>query len=55
MPSPLKERYQIPDTLNPGNIEVRIPCDNMKVADTIVCSNFIVYCSKPDDLVVFAV
>ena len=40
MPSPLKERYQLPYTIN-GKTEyrTRLPCDDMKVADTIVCKN----------------
>jgi len=53
MPSPLKERYQVEDAA--GNISIRMPCDDMKVADTLVCENFDVYCTDPNDMVVFSV
>jgi hypothetical protein len=33
MPSPLKERYQTPN--GAGGWNTRLPCDDMKVADTI--------------------
>lgn len=33
MPSPLRERYQTSN--NAGGFETRLPCDDMKVADTI--------------------
>jgi len=49
MPSPLKERYQVPLNDGTGGFEVRMPCDDMKVADSIQCENFDVYCSDPND------
>ena len=39
MPTPIKERYQRTDT--------RLPCDDRKVADKIVCENFYVHCTDP--------
>jgi len=27
----------------------------MKVADTIVCDDYVAYCANPDDLVIFAI
>lgn len=41
MPSPIKERYQIDGV-------TRLPCDDRKVADTISCKNFFVYCTDPN-------
>lgn len=40
MPSPIKERYQIEGV-------TRLPCDDRKVADTITCEGFYVYCTDP--------
>ena len=51
MPSPLKERYQIPDPTSEDGFYTRLPCDDMKVADTIVCNDFFVYCTGPDDII----
>jgi len=48
MPEPLKGRYQ------EGNGVVRLPCDDMKVADSVVCDDFISYCAEPDDKILFA-
>jgi len=40
MPSPIRERYQI-DGVD------RLPCDDRKVADTLSCVDFEVYCMSP--------
>jgi hypothetical protein len=40
MPSPIKERYQIDGI-------TRLPCDDRKVADTLMCEEFFVYCTDP--------
>jgi len=53
MESPLKERYQIP-TGTGNNFDVRLPCDEMKLADTLKCDNMIAYCTSPNDKIVFA-
>ena len=47
LPSPLRERYHIG-----GNV-VRLPCDDMKVADSIVCDNYEVHCANPGDRIFF--
>ena len=44
MPSPLRERYQIEDSNEPNGFYVRLPCNDMKVADTILCEDFSAYC-----------
>jgi len=44
MPTPIKERYQI-------ECVTRLPCDDRKVADTIVCNEFFVYCTDPDQTI----
>jgi len=49
-PSPLKERYRVGAT---G--EVRLPCDDMKVADTVVCTDYVAHCTGPNDRVMFSV
>ena len=28
---------------------VRLPCDDMKVADSLKCEDMYVYCASPDD------
>ena len=38
MPEPIKSRYQIDSV-------TRLPCDDRKVADKIVCNDFFVYCT----------
>ena len=48
-PAPLRERYHI------GNNVVRLPCDDMKVADSINCSRFEVTCAEKDDIVIFQI
>ena len=53
MPSPLKEKFQALD--ENGDILETLPCDDTKVADTIVCEDYDVYCSDPDDLVIMAI
>jgi hypothetical protein len=40
MPSPIKERYQIDGV-------TRLPCDDRKVADTLNCEEFFVFCTDP--------
>lgn len=47
MPSPIKERYQKP--------EGRLPCDDQKVADTIICNDYVVHCTDPNDRIMFNV
>ena len=37
-----------------GEIETRLPCDDMKVADTLKCENLMVFCTNPNDKIVFA-
>jgi len=41
MPSPIKERYQIEGV-------DRLPCDDRKVADTLSCTDYEVYCMDPN-------
>jgi len=48
MPAPLKGRYQM------GNGVVRLPCDDQKVADSIVCTDFEAHCAEPGDRIFFA-
>lgn len=38
MPTPIKERYQLQGV-------TRLPCDDRKVADTVACDDFYVYCT----------
>lgn len=42
MPTPIKERYQFD-----GGV-TRLPCDDRKVADTIQCNDFYVYCTSAE-------
>jgi len=51
LPSPLRERYHVSNPVNPDEYDVQIPCDNMKVADTLVCDDYFVYCTSPDDMI----
>ena len=46
-PAVLKERYHIGDNV------VRLPCDDMKVADSIVCKDYEVHCASPGDRIFF--
>ena len=41
-PAPIVDRYQL------ANGSTRLPCDDMKVADTMVCNDYVVYCTDPD-------
>jgi len=50
MPSPMKERYQ-----TPNRNMARLPCDDRKVADTIVCTDYTVHCTDPNDRIMFNV
>jgi len=49
MPSPMKERYTL------SNGETRLPCDDRKVADTITCEDYVVYCTDPNDRIYLSV
>jgi len=49
MPTPIKERYQFD-----GGV-TRLPCDDRKVADTIQCNDFYVYCTSADQMINIAV
>jgi len=49
MPEPLKSRYQADD----GSI--RLPCDDMKVADSISCEKLFIYCADPMDKISFSI
>jgi hypothetical protein len=40
MPSPIKERYTIDGV-------TRLPCDDRKVADSLVCEKYFVFCTDP--------
>jgi hypothetical protein len=48
MPSPIRERYQFPIT---GPSLTRLPCDDRKVADTVVCKDYFIYCTDKSDRV----
>ena len=52
MPEPMKSRYKI---VEGGKTYHRIPCDDVKVADTLVCTDLTAYCTKPDDKVMFSI
>lgn len=52
-PSPMKERYQVKDPS--GAVNTRLPCNDMKVADTVKCENFVAYCTGPDDRITLTV
>ena len=39
------------DITSENGFKVEIPCDDMKVADTMICSDFYVYCTTPDDII----
>jgi hypothetical protein len=53
MPSPLKERYQVTDA--GGKTVTRLPCNDMKVADTVKCTDFVAHCTGPDDRITLAI
>jgi len=42
LPSPMKERYQTPSG-------VRLPCNDMKISDSMVCQDTYIYCTDPND------
>ena len=46
MPEPFKSRYQKTDG-------IYLPCDDMKVADSIVCKDFTAHCAEPEDRIIF--
>lgn len=48
MPTPIKERYQVDGV-------TRLPCDDRKVADTIDCKNFYVFCTAPEQKINLAI
>lgn len=52
LPSPMKERYQIQEN---GQTVTRLPCNDMKVADSVVCTGFTTHCTGPDDKITLAV
>jgi len=51
LPKPFKTRYQDPHSKVPG---VRLPCNDVMIADTIKCYDTDVYCSHPDDIFKFS-
>ena len=53
MPEPLKARYQIDN--GSGEVYTRIPCDDMKVADTLKCESLEAYCTGPNDKIMFSI
>lgn len=53
LPSPMKERYQVVDAS--GAVSTRLPCNDMKVADTVTCDNFVAYCTGPNDRITLTV
>ena len=54
---PFKSRYQVePYTINNKRYwKTRLPCDSMKVADTLVCNDFVAHCSDPNDKISFSI
>jgi hypothetical protein len=48
MPSPIKERYYF-------GSDIRLPCDDRKVADHIQCEEYHVYCTDPEQMIDFSV
>ena len=53
LPQPMKDRYQVQD--GSGNVVTRLPCNDMKVADTVNCSEFTTHCTGPDDMITLAI
>jgi len=53
LPSPMKERYQVVGA--GGQTVTRLPCNDMKVADTVKCENFVAHCTGPDDKITLAI
>lgn len=49
----MKERYQIVDAA--GIAATRLPCNDMKVADTVTCTDFVAHCTGPDDRITLAI
>ena len=47
LPSPFKERYQVNN--QGGEITTKLPCDDLKVADTVQCETFVAHCTDPND------
>ena len=39
------------DVTSADGFKVEIPCENMKVADSLICEDYFVYCTSPDDLI----
>lgn len=52
LPRPLKDRYQ--HTAAAGSFTY-LPCDDMKVADSITCKDFEINCADGNDRVVFSI
>ena len=52
LPEPFRTRYQDPLSDVDG---VRLPCNDVMIADSMTCSNTIFYCSRACDTVKFAV
>jgi len=52
LPEPFKSRYQVP---GPQGTTVNLPCNDMKIADTIQCTNYEVYCTGPNDRITLSV
>ena len=46
----MKDRYQALDASG-----TRLPCNDMKVADTVVCKDYVAHCTGPDDKITLAI
>ena len=59
LPFPFRDRYWIgtsSEISNPtNNHHTRLPCDDMKVADSITCVDFETNCADANDKILFAV
>lgn len=54
LPKPLSDRYHI-SYGNSNQFYTRLPCDDMKVADSLVCTNFEANCADGNDRILFAI
>jgi len=47
MPEPIASRYKF------GKDGIRLPCDDRKVADSVICQGYHVYCTSLDQMIDF--